>query len=126
MTATTSPQQPQHPDPIEEPDADGLVLGLSRRSHSVELELAGDLDMVNAPRFLAAMGWLRRRTRQIIVVDTRRLNFVDLAGYRAFEASLHDRSGARDPRILYVVGDALARVQRAVRAVTSSGTPRLS
>ncbi|HEY3140958.1 MAG TPA: hypothetical protein VGJ86_07500 [Acidimicrobiales bacterium] len=102
------------------------MLGLSRRRHAVELGLAGDLDLINVPRFLAAMGWLRRRTRQVIVVDTRGLDFVDLAGYRAFEASLQDRSGARDPRILYVVGDALARVQLGLRAVTGIGPPRLS
>lgn len=126
MTATTSPE-PQHQDPTTtEPHTEGLVLGLSRRRHAVELGLAGDLDLINVPRFLAAMGWLRRRTRQVIVVDTRGLDFVDLAGYRAFEASLQDRSGARDPRILYVVGDALARVQLGLRAVTGIGPPRLS
>jgi anti-anti-sigma factor len=105
----------------------GLQLGLRKRRAAVELTLAGELDLVTAPRLLAAMEWLRRRYRHVIVVDTRDLEFVDLAGYRAFDACLRDPAdGERDPRVVYVVGDALAHLQSILAAITGSGSPRLS
>jgi anti-anti-sigma factor len=105
---------------------DGLALDLRQGDRLVELRLAGDLDLATAPRLTAAMTWLRRRWRRTIVVDTRRLRFIDLAGYRAFEASLNGPDGARDPRVVYVVGDVLARLLHHLSAVTGAMSPRLS
>lgn len=109
-------------------DPDGVTLSLRSRPrrHAVELRLAGDLDLANAPRLLAAMAWLRRRHRHVIVIDTRDLSFVDVAGYRAFEASLNDPTGARDPRVVYVAGAVLAHLQGLLTSITGRAAPRLS
>lgn len=114
------------PDGVRLPPSDGLVLDLRQRDRLVELQLAGDLDLATAPRLAAAMAWLRRRYRRTIVVDTRRLDFVDLAGYRALRASLQDPDGTRDPRIVYVVGEALGRLLHHLTAITGALSPRLS
>jgi anti-anti-sigma regulatory factor len=105
---------------------EGLRFELLKRRAAVELKLAGELDLLTAPRLLAAMEWLRRRYRHVIVIDTRDLRFVDLAGYRAFEASLHDAAGDRDPRVVYVVGDALAYLQSVLTTISGTHSPRLS
>lgn len=108
------------------PVHDGLELDLRQRDRLVELQLTGDLDLATAPRFTAAMAWLRRRYRRTIVIDTRRLRFVDLAGYRALRASLDGPDGRRDPRVVYVVGDVLARLLQHLAAITGTLSPRLS
>jgi hypothetical protein len=97
----------------------GLKLTLEPRADAVVLRLAGDLDLATAGRFLAAMAWLRRRHRRIIVVDTRQLDFIDLAGFRALDASLRGPDGCCDWRIVYVVGDVLARLEAHLAAARS-------
>jgi anti-anti-sigma regulatory factor len=87
----------------------------------VELELAGDLDLASAARLRAAMSWLRRRYPRTIVVDTRRLDFVDLAGYRALRSSLAGSDGQPDPRTVYVVGEVVARLQHHLALATAVG-----
>lgn len=104
----------------------GLVLDLEQRDHLVELQLAGDLDLASAGRLTAAMAWLRRRWRHTIVIDTTRLDFVDLAGYRALKNSVYGPDGTRDPRVVYVVGAALARLLHHLRMATGTLSPRLS
>jgi anti-anti-sigma factor len=103
----------------------GLELHIRPRTHHVELELAGELDLASAPRLKAAMAWLRARDHRTIVVDTRRLDFVDLAGYRALRSALDGSDGHRDPRTLYVVGAALARLQRHLAIATGTGSTAL-
>jgi anti-anti-sigma factor len=98
---------------------DGLHLHLKKRDQLVELELAGDLDLASAARLRAAMSWLRRRYPRTIVVDTRRLDFVDLAGYRALQSTLAGADGHRDPRTVYVVGEVVARLQHHLALATS-------
>lgn len=118
--------RPPAPAPVPPPVDGGLVLDLHQRDHLVELQLAGDLDLASAGRLTAAMSWLRRRWRHTIVIDTTGLDFVDLAGYRAFKSSLYDADGGRDPRVVYVVGAALARLVNHIRAATGTLSPRLS
>lgn len=75
----------------------------------MELELAGELDLVSAPRLAAAVRWLQARYRHTIVLDTRRLAFVDLHGYRALRAAVDGTGDHHGPRTIHVVGDVLAR-----------------
>jgi anti-anti-sigma regulatory factor len=111
------PQPGDRLGPVRHPD--GLHLDLKKRDRLVELELAGDLDLASAGRLDAAMTWLRRRYPHTIVVDTRRLGFVDLAGYRALQSALTGTDGRRDLRTLYVVGDVVARLQHHLALATS-------
>jgi anti-anti-sigma factor len=74
------------------------------------LRLSGELDLASAPRFRRAVDWLRRRHDQAIILDTTGLTFIDLPGYRALNAALALPDGRRDPRVLYVVGAAVARL----------------
>lgn len=104
----------------------GLRMCLHPRDGAVDLELTGDLDLASAPRFAAAMAWLRRRFRQLIVVDTRGLDFVDLSGYRAFHHSIRADDGERDPRVVYLTGKALNRLQRYLVGLGLAPAPRLS
>jgi anti-anti-sigma regulatory factor len=99
----------------------GLQLRLRPRARLVELDLAGDLDLTTAPRLEAAMWWLRARYHRTIVLDTRRLDFVDLHGYRALRAAL-DADDDRGPRTIYVVGDVLARFQHHLAAAIDAAT----
>lgn len=114
------------PEVLVGPEPSGLRMCLSHRDGAVDLELVGDLDLASAPRFAAAMAWIRRRFRQMIVVDTRRLDFVDLSGYRAFHHSLRDDDGERDPRVVYLSGRALNRLQRYLVGLGLAPAPRLS
>lgn len=114
------------PDVVVGPQPGGLRLCLSHREGAVDLELSGDLDLATAPRFASAMAWIRRRFRQMIVVDTRGLDFVDLSGYRAFHRSFRQADGERDPRIVYLTGRALHRFQRYLVGLGLTPAPRLS
>jgi anti-anti-sigma factor len=122
------PQRGHRPGPARH--VDGLHLHLKKRDRLVELELAGDLDLASAGRLDAAMTWLRRRYPRTIVVDTRRLDFVDLAGYRALQSALAGPDRRRDLRTLYVVGDVVARLQHHLALATAidahPSTPQLS
>jgi len=104
----------------------GLRMCLHPRDGAVDLELTGDLDLASAPRFAAAMAWIRRRFRQLIVVDTRGLDFVDLSGYRAFDHSIRTDDGERDPRVVYLTGQALTRLHRYLVGLGLTPSPRLS
>jgi hypothetical protein len=114
------------PDVLASAEPDGLRMCLSHRDGAVDLELAGDLDLASAPRFAAAMAWIRRRFRQVIVVDTRGLDFVDLFGYRVFHGSLAGEGGERDPRIVYLSGKALNRFHSYLVGLGLVPVPRLS
>lgn len=97
---------------VETPQSSsGLHLTLQRRQHLVELRLAGDLDLSNANLLTRAMGWLRRRTSGMIVIDSRDLVFVDLAGYRALNRALDSPDGRRDPRVLHVIGTVVTKLE---------------
>lgn len=125
MSSATSPHFSDLHPPTSERQG-GLQMSVRQLRGAVELRLDGDLDRASAPQLLAAMRWIRRRTRRVVVIDTRGLDFVDLLGYRAFNACLEDLSGKRDPSVVYLVGDALAHVRKAFTAMTNRASPRLS
>ena len=99
-----------------------LVVSVERRGAVVALELSGELDMATAPRVGEAMAWLRAgtRPRTTIVIDTTGVDFIAAAGYRALQAALVRPDGLWDPRVLLVVGPAVARLEAAISA---SSTP---
>jgi anti-anti-sigma factor len=95
----------------------GLAIDITGWRRRLELRLRGDLDADTAARLEDAMGWARRLGRQSIVIDTRGLDFVDVAGHRALEAALERADGSRDPTVVWIVGPAVARIHELV-AVT--------
>ena len=99
-----------------------LDLSIRRRGAVIELVLAGDLDMATAPRLGEAMAWLRCScgAAPTILIDTSDLDFIAAAGYRALQAALVRPDGLWDPRVLLVVGPAVARLEAAISA---SSTP---
>ena len=111
---STVPIEPEAPEPDPEPAplTDGLHITLWRRHQLFEVRLAGELDAATAPRFVDAMGWVRRRRAGPVVVDLTRLRFIDVAGHRALVAGSTGPDGARDPRILWVLGPAVTRFER--------------
>jgi anti-anti-sigma regulatory factor len=122
MTDTTdSPPLQLHATPPAVPeDHDGLIINLEQQDHRLVLHLAGDLDLANAGYLPAAMRWLRSRWQRLIVVDARRLTFVDLTGYRMFFASMRRPDGSWDPRTVYVTGDVIGRMRGYLAAITGS------
>lgn len=101
------------------------TLDLSVRRHGalIELGLAGDLDMATAPRLGEAMAWLRfsRGPAPTIVIDTTDLDFVAAAGYHALQTVMVRADGLWDPRVVLVVGPALARLEAAISASSTPG-----
>jgi hypothetical protein len=100
-----------------------LDLSIRRRGGVIELGLAGDLDMATAPRLGEAMAWLRfsRGHASTIVIDTSDVDFIAAAGYRALQAALVGPDGLWDPRVVLIVGPAVARLEAALSA---RSTPR--
>jgi anti-anti-sigma factor len=98
-----------------------LDLSIQRRGGVIELGLAGDLDMATASRVGEAMAWLRfsRDPAATIVIDTRDLDFVAAAGYRALQAALVGPDGRKDPHIVLIVGPAVARLDAAISAAST-------
>jgi len=88
----------------------GLDLDISDRSSTIRL--AGELDVSTGDRLIDAVAWLRRRhPRRSIVIDTSRLSFVDVGGWRALCRAVCQPDGTRAPRVLHVVGPAVARLE---------------
>jgi hypothetical protein len=100
-----------------------LDLSVRRRGALIELGLAGDLDMATAPRLGEAMAWLRfsRGPAPTILVDTTDLDFIAAAGYHALQAVLVRPDGLWDPRVVLVIGPALARFEAAISASSTPG-----
>jgi hypothetical protein len=100
-----------------------LDLSISRRGAVMELGLSGDLDMATAPRLGEAMAWLRfgRGHASTIVIDTTDVDFIAAAGYRALQAALVGPDGLWDPRVVWIVGPAVARLEAVISAAS---TPR--
>jgi anti-anti-sigma factor len=98
-----------------------LAMSIQRRGGVVELRLSGDLDMATAPRLREAMVWLRFGSdpTTTIVIDTSDIEFVAAAGYRALQAALVGPNGLWDPRVVLVVGSAVARLEAAVAATVA-------
>ena len=101
---------------------DGLEMDVTARGRAVQLHLAGDLDVASAGRFTAAVSWLRR-TGRLVIVDTRRLQFVGLAGDRALQdAAGYDELGRPDPHVVVLVGPAVARFRDVLSRLTATAT----
>lgn len=104
----------------------GLTISVERRGDVVELCLAGELDTSNAARLDEAMDWLRhereRRAGGSIVVDTRPLRFVDVAGHRAIGRVALRPDGTPDPEVICIVGPVVARMRRLLAMATMTGT----
>ncbi len=71
------------------------------------------------------MAWARRLGRQSIVIDTRGLRRIDVDGYRALEDSLVSADGTRDPRVVWIVGPAVARIHELVAIARAPPAHRL-
>jgi anti-anti-sigma regulatory factor len=98
---------------------------IRRRGDVVELALAGDLDLATAYLLRDAMTWLRfaQEPGQTIVIDTRSLAFVAVAGYRALRAALLRPGGVPDPGVVCIVGPVVARFESALRTALADGRP---
>jgi anti-anti-sigma factor len=90
---------------------DGLTLDLHPGDHSLQLQLAGDLDVASAGRLRAALAWLRRRRRGMLVIDSQELDFVDLTGYRVLEEAVRHPNGCPDPFVVHVEGRVVTRLR---------------
>jgi anti-anti-sigma factor len=95
-----------------------LALSIQRGGAVIELGLSGDLDMATAPRLREAMAWLRFSSEPAttIVIDTTDVDFIAAAGYRALQAALVGPNGLWDPRVVLIVGPAVARLEAAISA----------
>jgi hypothetical protein len=103
-----------------------LDLSIRRRGAVIELGLAGELDMATAPRIGEAMAWLRFSSDPdtAILVDTTDIDFIAVAGYRALQAALVGPNGLWDRRVALVVGPAVARLEAAIAAASTSSRRR--
>lgn len=103
-----------------------LDLSIRRRGDVIELGLAGELDMATAPRLGEAMAWLRFSSDpdSAILIDTTDIDFIAIAGYRALQAALVGPNGLWDRRVALVVGPAVARLEAAISAASTSSRRR--
>lgn len=114
-------------DPASRRPAPGtLDLSIRRRGAVIELGLAGELDMATAPRIREAMAWLRFSSDPdtAIRVDTTDIDFIAVAGYRALQAALVGPDGLWDRRVALIVGPAVARLEAAIAAASTSSRRR--
>ena len=104
-----------------------LDVSIRRRDHVVELGLAGDLDLATAHLLREAIAWLRftQERDQTIVVDTRGLDFVAVAGYRALRAELVGPDGAPDRSVVCITGPVITRFESALGTALASGVSRI-
>jgi anti-anti-sigma factor len=104
-----------------------LDVSIRRRDHVVELGLAGDLDLATAHRLREAMTWLRFTLDrdQTIVIDTRALDFVAVAGYRALRAELVGPDGVPDRSVVCITGPVITRFESALGTALASGVSRI-
>ncbi|MGH9117730.1 MAG: STAS domain-containing protein [Acidimicrobiales bacterium] len=110
------------PDDHGAPTDDGLTITVWHRHHLLEVRLDGELDVATAARFSEALGWVvRRRGDSPVVVDLTRVRFIDLAGHRALVAASARPDGTRDPRILWVLGPAVTRLERVLAEIARTG-----
>lgn len=73
----------------------------------------GELDLSCGDALADAVAWLRRDdVDRRVTIDTTPLRFVDVAGHRLLRSALCRPDGTRDPRIVHVVGAAVARFER--------------
>lgn len=98
-----------------------LDLSIHRHGAVIDLDVSGELDMATAPRLAEAMAWLRFSScpATTIVINTRDLDFIAGAGYRALVAALVGRDGLWDPHVVLVVGPAVARLEAAIAAASA-------
>jgi hypothetical protein len=104
-----------------------LDLSIRRCDHVIELGLAGDLDLATAHCLREAMAWLRftQKRDQTIVIDTRALDFVAVAGYRALRAELVGPDGLPDPSVVWIVGPVITRFESALGTALANGVSRI-
>jgi anti-anti-sigma factor len=130
---TTRPPRQPHPPPPPPSWGGGaralagvLDVSIHRRGDVVELALAGDLDLATAHILREAITWLRftQELGQTIVVDTRSLDFVAVAGYRALLAALVRPDGVPDPAVVCIVGPVVARFESALGAALAGVASR--
>ncbi len=97
---------------------DDFDLDLDGRSHVVRLHVTGELDAYTAPRLVEAVSWLRRRHDGGLVLDLHDVTFVDTVGYRAIHRASCDDDGRPDPRVVRVIGPAVAKLELVVALAT--------
>jgi anti-anti-sigma factor len=107
--------------PRRRPPPGTLAMSIERRATMIELGLAGDLDMATAPRLRDAMAWLRISSdpTTTVVIDTSDVYFIAASGYRALQAALVGPNGLWDPRVILIVGPAVARLEAAITAAST-------
>lgn len=115
-TPPPPPLPPLHPS--TRPLGDGFELQAEGGGPSVRLRIEGELDAFTAPRLVEAVGWLRRRHDGGIVLDLHDVTFVDMAGYRAIHRVCCDGAGHPDPRVVRVIGPAVAKLELVVALAT--------
>jgi anti-anti-sigma factor len=118
---STMPIEPKPPDEHGPPTTNGLAITLWHRHQLLEVRLVGELDAATAPRFSEAMRWVRRRRAGPVVVDLSGVRFIDLAGHRALVAASARADGTRDPRILWVLGPAVTKLERLLVEIARTG-----
>lgn len=94
---------------------DYLSVALQVHEDSVLVEVAGELDLGSAPELQDALERARNAAPELIVVDLRKLEFIDMAGLRVLLAQ-HDEARRRSRRLVLVnVGRPIRRVLELAR-----------
>jgi anti-sigma B factor antagonist len=95
---------------------DYLSVALHVHEDSVLVQVAGELDLGSAPELQDALDRARDAARELIVVDLRKLEFIDMAGLRVL-LSEHNKARRRARRLVLVnVGRSIRRVLELARA----------
>jgi anti-anti-sigma regulatory factor len=114
------------PAPSRRPPPGTLDLSIRRRGTVIELGLTGDLDRTTAPRLEEAMAWLRGSFAHTttIVIDTTDVGFITADGYQALQEAQVGQNGLWDPRVICIVGPAIARAEAAIAHASAPSAGR--
>jgi anti-anti-sigma factor len=91
-------------EPCDMLGGDRLEIETGARADGVELRLAGDLTLATAARFLDALIDVELSAPRLLVLDLRRLRFLDSAALRELAAA-HKRSRKEGRRLVIVTSD---------------------
>ena len=82
-----------------------LEIVTEKRDGQTQMALVGELDIASAPRFEEGLAEVERDTPGMLVVDLRRVDFIDSTGLRAVIAA-DERARAAGRRFVIIRGPA--------------------